>query len=233
MVGGLGRRQDSRGGTAKPRGALSQAESHLTLPGSTKHLTRGVGGWGWAWWRQMAVADDRRVQGWDRWRPLARRYGGGGWGCPGMEVRGQQDSGKTAPGLGCSSYLLRLFPGTSWSNTVMIFTASSFHWVLHMLPVPLFKPQVYVEVTCWQLLSLLCVSPEGFPAMEARVGQARSGKLTPSRVTLNKEGSELVDKSSSFRSPESGTILNSQACSSLRLQQNGLKLSMGKTCLSL
>lgn len=33
---GLGRRQDSRGRTVKPSGALSQAESHLTLPGSPK-----------------------------------------------------------------------------------------------------------------------------------------------------------------------------------------------------
>ena len=140
MVGGLGRRQDSRGGTAKPSGALSQAESHLTLPGSTKHLTRGVGGGGGGGGDRWLWPMTGGFKGWDRWRPLARRYGGGGWGCPGMEVRGQQDSEKTAPGLGCGSYLLQLFPGTSWSNAVIIFIASSFHWVLHTLPVPLLKP---------------------------------------------------------------------------------------------
>ena len=65
MVGGLGRRQGSRGRTAKPSGALSQAESHLTLPGSTKRFTRGV-----------------RVGGGDRWLRQGLRQGmgrGGPW----------------------------------------------------------------------------------------------------------------------------------------------------------
>lgn len=123
-----------------------------------------------------------------------------GGGRPGREDRGQQGSEQTAPGLSCSSCLLQLCP-EQVGATVIIFIASSFRWVLHMLPGPLSSPQVYVEATSWQLLSSLCVSPEAFPAMEARVGQAGSGKLTPSRVILNKEGPELVGKSSRFQSP--------------------------------
>lgn len=71
MVGGLGRRQDSRGRTAKPSGALSQAEP-FDPPWVTKRFTRESGVRGW---RQVAEAGVFVEEVGLRW-PLARRYGG-------------------------------------------------------------------------------------------------------------------------------------------------------------
>ena len=119
-VGGLGRRQDSRGRTAKPSGALSQAQSHLTLPGSPKTFNQSSQA---GEWRQAAEADGSRVcvKGWD-WatvKEILRRRVPCASGLLGVGAprRGQQGSEQTAPGLSCSSCLLQLCPGTSWSNS--------------------------------------------------------------------------------------------------------------------
>ena len=77
-----------------------------------------------------------------------------GWGRPGggSRVQSKQLQGSVVVPA-CSSSVLEQV-----GATVLIFIASSFHCVLHMLPAPPLKPQVYVEVTCRQLLSLLCLS---------------------------------------------------------------------------
>ncbi|CAI9153542.1 unnamed protein product [Rangifer tarandus platyrhynchus] len=121
MVGGLGRRQDSRGRTAKPSGALSQDESHLTLPGSTKHLTRGVGGGGWGWggdrWLWQMTGG---FKGWDKveatGKEIRRRrmpctsghLGGGGaleWNLGGSRIQRKQPQG-LAVVPACSGFFL-------------------------------------------------------------------------------------------------------------------------------
>ena len=122
---GLGRRQDSRGRTVKPSGALSQAESHLTLPGSPKTFNQSSQGAGW---RQAAEADGSRVcvKGWDRatGKEILRRRVPCASGLLGVGAprRGQQGSEQTAPGLSCSSCLLQLCPGTSWSNSINFYS---------------------------------------------------------------------------------------------------------------
>lgn len=120
MVGGLGRMQDSRRGTAKPSGALSQAESHFDTPWvhKTSHQrSRGVGGGGrdrWLW--QMTGGfkgwDKVEATGKERWRRrmpcTSRHLGGGGaleWKLGGSRIQSKQPQG-LAVVPACSSFVL-------------------------------------------------------------------------------------------------------------------------------